>query len=58
MRGGFALTGGWRGASSLFLLGKAGYIYVYLSAVFALRVLSRFYKRLKNVSSEHDRLNA
>ena len=28
MRDGFARTGGWRSASSLFLLGKAGYVYL------------------------------
>ena len=28
MRGGFARTGGWRSGSSLFLLGKAGYVYL------------------------------
>ena len=28
MRSGFARTGGWRSASSLFLLGKAGYVYL------------------------------
>ena len=28
MRGGFAHTGGWRSASSLFSLGKAGYVYL------------------------------
>ena len=28
MRGGFARTGGWRITSSLFLLGKAGYVYL------------------------------
>ena len=28
MRGGFDRTGGWRSASFLFLLGKAGYVYL------------------------------
>ena len=28
MRGVFARTGGWRSASSLFLLGKTGYVYL------------------------------
>ena len=41
--GGFARRGGWRSASSMFLLGKAGYICV--SAVFASRVLPRFRNR-------------